>query len=312
MPRRKPKSYDEILKGQLPAKGNWNWPEEAAKRARAELSPEDRERLAAQERATDAFVRTGRPHKPKVKKESIMKTLRRVNLIESKNKTNKITQIGVEVQNKMRSGQPVTQAERDIYDKFRSKVHGLAARRGFGKAAKVKRTGKTVDGYDAGIHRPGAEGNVVIGKEVAARGKRRRARLANAGARSAHPEKPRPENANTAYPLTADRVFMFEGKYKDQRMAAERGEAKGALRGPIAKAAMKTLRGSKGKRVGGKLKPATSKAAREAYKRAARSEAGTSKPAKAPEASLPQSNRGIAAGSTEDTQNRIARRGHSR
>lgn len=106
-------------------------------------------------------------------------------------------------------------------------------------------------------------------------------------------------------------LSILEGKYKDQRMAAERGEAKGALRGPIAKAAIKKLKGSKGKKVGDKVKRATSKAAREAYRRAARSEAGTSKPAKAPEDSLPHPRGGIA-GSTEDIQNQIARRGHSR
>ena len=117
---------------------------------------------------------------------------------------------------------------------------------------------------------------------------------------------------NTAYPLTANRVFMFEGKYKDQRMAAERGEAKGALRGPIAQAAMRKLKGSKGKMVGGKLKPATSKAARQSYRNAARSEAGTSRPVKAPEDSLPQGFKGGIAGSTEDIQNQVARRGHSR
>ena len=123
--------------------------------------------------------------------------------------------------------------------------------------------------------------------------------------------KRRMQNSNTAYPLTADRVFMFEGKYKDQRMAAERGEAKGALRGPIAQAAIRRLKGSKGKKVGGKLKPATSKAARQSYRNAARSEAGTSRPVKAPEDSLPHPKGGIA-GSTEDIQNQIARRGHSR
>ena len=95
--------------------------------------------------------------------------------------------------------------------------------------------------------------------------------------------------SDSIVPLTMD--SLMEGKYKDQREA-------GKVRGPIAQAAMKKLRGSKGKMVGGKLKPATSKAARESYKRAARAAAGTSKPPKAPEDRLPYP-RGGDAGSTE-------------
>lgn len=113
--------------------------------------------------------------------------------------------------------------------------------------------------------------------------------------------------SDSIIPLVSDRIFMLEGKYKDQRMAAERGEAKGALRGPVAKAAIRRLKGSKGKVVKGKVKRATSKAARDAYRRAARSEAGTSKPHKAPEDSLPQPRGGIE-GSTEANQKEVGRR----
>jgi len=95
--------------------------------------------------------------------------------------------------------------------------------------------------------------------------------------------------SDSIVPLTMD--SLMEGKYKDQREA-------GKVRGPIAQAAINKLRGSKGKMVNGKRKPATSKAARESYKRAARAAAGTSKPPKAPEDRLPYP-RGGDAGSTE-------------
>jgi len=97
-------------------------------------------------------------------------------------------------------------------------------------------------------------------------------------------------------PFVKEDNDLLEGKYKDQREA-------GNVKGPIAKAAMNKLRGSKGKMVRGKLKPATSKAAREAYKRAARAAAGTSKPAKAPEDRLPEP-RGGMAGSRESEMRR--------
>lgn len=215
MPGRQPKSYNEILRGQQPAgkASDWDWPERAAARERAKLPPEVRAQLDAQERATDAFVRTGRPHepklKPKLKKESTMKTLRKVILERSKNVQRQQASLANKIDQR---GGPKSAAEADVVNRENARQEGQAGNKAAGARAK-RQVGRTGKKYLFGRLRKAidrtkrrADKHRETGTDGAAvhRAKNVEAELWDRKLSAKH------ENTNTAYPLTAGRVFMFE------------------------------------------------------------------------------------------------------
>ena len=117
-----------------------------------------------------------------------MKILRRVNLIESKNKQNKQTLLAPKYRDMLKTGKKLTPAEQAVLGKDEMNSAGRAAAAGLGKARRA------TDPVAKKMHAGGAGINIRRGREI----------------------KKNLDTANTAYPLTADRVFMFENTTRQQ------------------------------------------------------------------------------------------------
>jgi len=234
-----------LLRGQQPpeaAETAFNSFDQAAARARANLSPEDKERLAKQEKETNAFVRR-RPgiKRPEIKKESTMKTLRKVILEAKRNSSGRKAQakyarrhpnsdVAKRVAARAHGAKPNSAGlENDFIGRFKPKEGQHARHMQTGQTASQRQASREIEDYV--VTKPGRikdRQSVRRGQKVDPPSEHELDSHIKRG-RANKPPRRRGDKVvrggvydNTAYPLTANRVFMFEARRKNTVGAQQR------------------------------------------------------------------------------------------